>query len=258
MKLGGKVALVTGSSRGIGSEIARRLAREGADVAVHYNQRRDAAEEVAAAVRAEGRRAAVFSANLGSARAASDLVSQVASRFGRVDVLVNNAGAERKAPFWEVTEEDFDAVVDLNLKGAFFATQAFVRHLTEASAERRAGKVVNVSSVHEDVAFPGFAAYCASKGGLRMLTRTLAVELGPLGITVNAVAPGAIATEINEDLLADEKRKARLESKIPVGRIGTKADVASVVAFLASGDADYVTGSTYFVDGGLTVHYEEE
>lgn len=255
MRLKGKVALVTGSSRGIGREIARRLAAEGADIAIHYNRSSEGAEEALQEVTAAGRRGHVFSGNLASAREAIALVDQAVEHFGQLDVLVNNAGVEKKAPFWDVTEEDFDLVVDVNLKGVFFASQAMVRHLR---GKKRPGKIINISSVHEDLPFPGFAAYCASKGGVRMLTRNLAVELGALGITVNGVAPGAIETEINAELLADEEKKAALLGNIPLGRLGTTGDVASVVAFLASSDADYVTGATYFVDGGLTVEYQEQ
>jgi glucose 1-dehydrogenase len=254
MRLQGKVALVTGSSRGIGREIARRLAREGADVAIHYNRSPEGAAEAMEDVRGESRRTHVVQGNLASAREAARIVEEAIAHLGRLDVLVNNAGVEKECPFWDVSEEDYDLVVDVNLKGVFFATQAFVRHLRSAG---RPGKVVNVTSVHEDMAFPGYAAYCASKGGVRMLTRNLAVELGPLGITVNGVAPGAIATDINAKVLGDERKREALVANIPLGRIGQTADVASVVAFLASRDADYVTGATYVVDGGLMVHYEE-
>jgi glucose 1-dehydrogenase len=143
----------------------------------------------------------------------------------------------------------------VNLKGVFFATQAFVQHCRAAG---QPGRVINISSVHEDLAFPNFAAYCAAKGGLRMLTRTLAVELGPLGITINNIAPGAIETPINATLLNDRVKLASLEGQIPLGRLGKPEDVSGLAAFLASADAAYVTGSTYFVDGGLTVFYQEQ
>ncbi|HEX4607110.1 MAG TPA: SDR family oxidoreductase, partial [Urbifossiella sp.] len=164
-------------------------------------------------------------------------------------------GVEHKAAFWDVTEADYDRVLGVNLKGLFFATQAFVRHLR---AVKQLGKVINISSVHEDLPFPGFAPYCASKGGVRMLTRTLAVELGPLGITVNGIAPGAIETPINTTLLNNPELLKALTDKIPLGRLGKPADVAGLAAFLGSGDADYVTGATYFVDGGLTYSYHEQ
>jgi glucose 1-dehydrogenase len=254
MRLEGRVALVTGSSRGIGREIAKRLAREGADVGIHFNRSADGADEAMDDVRAASRRTNVVQGNLASAGEAARVVEETIAHFGRLDILVNNAGVEKECPFWDVSEEDYDLVVDVNLKGVFFATQAFVRHLRSS---RSPGKVVNISSVHEDMAFPGYAAYCASKGGVRMLTRNLAVELGPLGITVNGVAPGAIATDINAKLLDDAGKKDALLAQIPLGRVGQPSDVASVVAFLVSSDADYVTGASYVVDGGLMVHYEE-
>jgi len=168
---------------------------------------------------------------------------------------VNNAGIEKHAPFWEVTENDFDAVINVNLKGVFFAAQAFVRHCLAAA---RPGKIINISSVHEELAFPNFAAYCASKGGVRMLTRTLAVELGPVGITINSIAPGAIETPINTKLLNDPVKLQSLVRQIPMGRLGKPNDVAGLAVFLASPDSDYVTGTTYLIDGGLTVFYQEQ
>jgi glucose 1-dehydrogenase len=255
MRLEGKAALVTGSSRGIGRAIALRLAREGADVVVHYNGSAEPAREAVAAIEGMGRRAHLVQADLGSVGEVQRLIAEGIAKLGKLDVLVNNAGVERRAPFWDVTEEDYDQVLDLNLKAVFFGTQAMVRHLREA---RRPGKIINVSSVHEDLPFPNFAAYCAAKGGVRMLTRTLAVELRGTGITVNGIAPGAIATAINRELLQDRPRRDALLAQIPLGRLGEPEDVAAVAAFLASPDADYVTGSTYFVDGGLTWNYEEQ
>lgn len=255
MRLAGKVALVTGASQGIGRAIAERFAREGADIAVNYRSGPAMAAEVVEMARALGVRAEAIQADVSSVDAVRGLVDDAVMRLGRVDVLVNNAGVETHAPFWDVTEADFDKVLDVNLKGVFFATQAIVRHLR---ATGRAGRVVNVSSVHEELPFPNFAAYCASKGGLKMLTRNLAVELGPLGITVNSVAPGAIVTPINTALLNDPVKLQSLTGQIPLGRLGTTDDVAGVAAFLASDEAAYVTGSTYVVDGGLTWFYQEQ
>src|SRR5215470_891023 len=229
-RLLGRKALVTGSSKGIGRGIAIRLAEEGADVVINYNSDPRGAEEALAEVEALGRRGAIIRANLGTVAEVRDLVAQSADALGGLDVLVNNAGIEKHAPFWEVTESDFDAVLDVNLKGVFFAAQAFVQH---CRAARKPGKIINISSVHEELAFPNFAAYCASKGGVRMLTRTLAVELGPLGITINGIAPGAIETPINTKLLNDPVKLAALTGQIPLGRLGKPADVAGVAAFLA-------------------------
>ena len=254
-RLLGRKVLVTGSSKGIGRGIAIRLAEEGADLVINYNSDPRGAEEALAEVQALGRRGAIVRANLGTVSDVRDLVAQSADALGGLDVLVNNAGIEKHAAFWDVTEDDFDAVLDVNLKGVFFATQAFVQHCRAAG---RPGKIINVSSVHEEVAFPNFAAYCASKGGVRMLTRTLAVELGPLGITINSIAPGAIETPINATLLNDPVKLQSLVRQIPLGRLGKPADVAGLAVFLASPDADYVTGTTYLVDGGLTVFYQEQ
>ncbi|MGD0677562.1 MAG: glucose 1-dehydrogenase [Polyangiaceae bacterium] len=255
MKLRGKVAIVTGSSQGIGRGIAKRFAQEGASVVVNYSRSPEAAREAVAEVEAAGAPALMLKANLGDLGEVRKLVADTIAHFGGVDILVNNAGVEKHAAFWDVTEEDYDAVLDVNLKGAFFATQAVVRHLREA---KKPGKIVNVSSVHEELPFPNFAAYCASKGGIKMLTRNLAIELAHLSINVNAVAPGAIETPINRALLNDPKKLGPLLEQIPLGRLGRPEDVAGVVAFLASPDADYVTGSTYFVDGGLTWNYAEQ
>ena len=254
-RLLGRKVLVTGSSKGIGRGIAVRLAEEGADVVINYNSDPRGAEEALAEVEALGRRGAILRANLASVAEVRDLVAKSADTLDGLDVLVNNAGIEKHAAFWDVTESDFDAVLDVNLKGVFFATQAFVQ---QCRAAGRPGKIINVSSVHEELAFPNFAAYCASKGGVRMLTRTLAVELGPLGITINSIAPGAIETPINAKLLHDPVKLQSLRRQIPLGRLGKPEDVGGLAVFLASPDSDYVTGTTYLVDGGLTVFYQEQ
>jgi glucose 1-dehydrogenase len=254
-RLIGRKALVTGSSKGIGRGIATRLAMEGADVVINYNTDPKGAEEALAEVEALGRRGAIIRANLETVAEVRDLVARSAEALGGLDVLVNNAGVEKHAAFWDVTEKDFDAVLNVNLKGLFFATQAFVQHRLAA---RGPGKIINISSVHEDLAFPNFAAYCASKGGVRMLTRTLAVELGPLGITINSIAPGAIETPININLLNDPVKLRSLIGQIPLCRLGKPNDVAGLAVFLASADSDYVTGTTYSIDGGLTVFYQEQ
>ncbi|MGF1458763.1 MAG: SDR family NAD(P)-dependent oxidoreductase [Leptolyngbyaceae cyanobacterium] len=258
MKLDGKVALVTGSSQGIGQAIAIRLAAAGAKVVINYRSHPEGAtatvEQVNIAAGAEGQGHSI-QADLGNIADVRRLVSESIEHFGQVDILVNNAGIEKNAPFWEVEESAFDAVFNVNLKGVFFATQAVTQHLM---ATQRPGKIINISSVHEDLPFPNFAAYCASKGGLKMLTRNLGVELAPYGITVNNVAPGAIETPINTKLLNDPEKLGALLQNIPLGRLGQPKDVAGLVKFLASDDADYITGSTFFVDGGLTWNYKEQ
>ncbi|HKN85852.1 MAG TPA: glucose 1-dehydrogenase [Nitrospiraceae bacterium] len=255
MRLADTIALITGSSRGIGRTIANRFAHEGADVVINYSHSANGAREALADVESVGRKGHIIRADLSVVSDVRRLIKEAVQHFGKLDVLVNNAGVEINAPFWNVTEEDYDRVLDVNLKGAFFAAQAMARHLMDT---QRPGKIINISSVHEDLPFPNFATYCASKGALRMLTRDLAVELGRFGITVNGIAPGAIETAINTELLNDPVKLPALLQQIPLGRLGRPADVAGIAAFLASSDADYVTGATYFVDGGLTWHYEEQ
>jgi glucose 1-dehydrogenase len=254
-RLDGKVAAVTGGDQGIGRAIVERLAAEGADVALCFRSNKDGAAEVVAAVQKSGRKAAAFQCDVGKVADGQRFISEAAAKFGRIDILVNNAGLERRADFWDVTEQDYDTVLDVNLKGPFFVTQAFVKQRMQAKA---GGKVITISSVHEELPFPHFASYCASKGGIKMLTRNLSIELAPLGITINSIAPGAIETPINKKLLNDPVKLKSLLENIPLNRLGKPEDVASVAAFLASSDSDYVTGTTYFVDGGLTWNYQEQ
>ena len=256
MTLEGKVALVTGSSQGIGQVIAVYLAQAGADIVIDYRSHPDGAKETLAKVEAAGRKGHIVQADLSSVNNVHKLVAEGVQHFGKLDILVNNAGVDGKnSDFWNITEADYDAVIDINLKGTFFTTQAVVQHLIET---KRTGKIINISSVHEEMAFPHFTSYCASKGGVKMMMRNLAVELGPLGITVNNIAPGAIKTHINTKLLDDPAKLNLLKHNIPLGRLGTPEDIAPIVAFLASSGADYVTGATFYVDGGLIRNYHEQ
>ena len=254
-RLTGKVAIVTGSSSGIGQSIAIRLASEGASVVIDYVGQPDGAHDTLAKIQSAGGKAITIQANVSSIAETQSLIDQTYTQLGRCDILINNAGIEKEAAFCDVTEAEYDAVLGVNLKGAFFLTQAFVRRLRDAKLP---GRIINISSVHEDMVFPNFSTYCASKGGMRMLMRDLAVELGPLGITVNNIAPGAINTPINTALLANKPKLDALLANIPLGRLGTPEEVASLAAFLSSDEAAYITGSTYAIDGGLLRNYHEQ
>ena len=254
-RLAGKVAIVTGAGSGIGQGIAKRLGCEGAKVIVDYVGDPAGAEQTQRAIEQAGGEGEIVRADVTSISDDRCLVDEAWNRFGAADILVNNAGMELKSDFWDTSEGDYDKIMAVNLRGPFFLTQALVRRLRDA---KRPGRIVNISSVHEDMAFPGFATYCCSKGGLRMLMRDLAVELGPLGITVNNVAPGAVATPINTALLEDKPKLQALLANIPLGRLGSPDDVAGLVAFLVSDDAAYVTGSTFVIDGGLMRSYHEQ
>jgi glucose 1-dehydrogenase len=255
MKLEGKTVLITGGSQGIGQSIAFRLAEEGADIAIDYVGNSETADATVAQIEKRGRRALAIEADISSVDHIHSMMKQAVDSFGGVDVLINNAGVEKHASIWEVTEHDYDLVLTINLKGAFFASQAFVQH---RMAVKKPGKIINVSSVHEELPFPHFTSYCASKGGMKMMMRNLAIELAPYGITVNNIAPGAIETPINSALLNDPPKLKALLDNIPLARLGQVGDVAGVAAFLASPDADYITAATVVVDGGLTWNYSEQ
>ena len=254
-RLEGKSIAITGGDQGIGRAIAERLAQDGADIAICYRSNQAGAQEVVGEVTKLGRRAIAIQCDVGKIADGQRFIAEAVNHLGKIDILVNNAGLERRADFWDVTEEDYDAVLNVNLKGLFFLTQAFVRSRMQAKS---CGKVINISSVHEELPFPHFASYCASKGGVKMLTRNLSIELAPLGITINSVAPGAIETPINKNLLNDPAKLGALLKNIPLKRLGTPSDVASIAAFLASDDSSYVTGTTFFVDGGLLWNYQEQ
>jgi glucose 1-dehydrogenase len=254
-RLEGKVAIITGSGSGIGQAIAERFASEGADCVIDYRDAHDGPDQTIAAIQAAGGKAIAVQADVTSLTDTKNLVDQAYAQLGRCDILVNNAGIEKHAAFCDVTEADYDAVMDVNLKGAFFLAQAFVRRLRDA---KQPGRVINISSVHEDMVFPNFTSYCCAKGAMRMMMRNLAVELGPLNITVNNIAPGAVNTPINTSLLADKPKLNALIANIPLGRLGAPQEVAGVALFLASDDGAYTTGSTYFVDGGLIRNYHEQ
>ena len=253
--LEGKSIAITGGDQGIGRAIAERLAADGADIALCYRSNQSGAQEVVNEITKLGRRAAAIQCDVGKIEDGQRFISEAVQQLGKLDILINNAGLERRADFWDVTEADFDAVLNVNLKGLFFLTQAFVHHRIQAKS---GGKIINISSVHEELPFPHFASYCASKGGVKMLTRNLSIELAPLGITINSIAPGAIATPINKNLLNDPAKLNALLRNIPLKRLGEPSDVASLASFLASDDSSYITGTTLFVDGGLLWNYQEQ
>lgn len=247
MKLKDKVALVTGSSQGIGRAIALSFAGEGAAVAVDYRSHPEEAESVVEEIEGSGGRALAVRADVSDPGDVRNLVARTVEEFGRLDVMVNNAGVEEKMPFLETPFEVWSRVVAVNLTGAWLGCQEAARRMVEQGG----GRIINVSSVHEDRPMPTNSPYCAAKGGLRMLMRTIAVELAPHGITVNNIAPGAIETPINENLDQHPDQMQKLLSEIPLGRIGRPEEVAGLALYLASEEAAYVTGSTFFIDGGM-------
>jgi glucose 1-dehydrogenase len=254
-RLEGKIAAITGGNEGIGLGIARRFAEEGAAVSFCYLSGKAQADAAQTGLKAMGVRTFAMQCDLAQVSEGQRFVAETIQALGPIDILVNNAGIEKRAEFWEVGEADFDAVLNVNLKAVFFVTQAFVKHRMQV---KQPGRVINISSVHEELPFPHFASYCASKGALKMLARDLSIELAPLGITVNNIAPGAIETPINRALLNDPSKLGPLLKNIPLNRLGKPEDVAGVAAFLASPDAAYITGASFFVDGGLTWNYTEQ
>lgn len=243
--LSGKTALVTGASRGIGRAIALELAAAGADVAVNYAGSEEAAAAVAREIEGMGRRAITIKADVGNAAEAESMVSQTIETFGHLDILVNNAGITRDNLIMRMKEEEFDQVINTNLKGVFNCIKAVTRPMMK----QRSGRIINISSVVGALGNPGQANYVAAKAGVIGLTKASARELASRGITVNAVAPGFIATDMT-DKLSDEQKGALLP-QIPLGRMGAPEEIARVVRFLASEDAAYLTGQTLHVDGGM-------
>lgn len=242
-----KIALVTGASRGIGREIAMTLAREGSFVIINYNGSREKAEEVKNAIVAEGGEAEIVQCNISEYEACGSMIQEIIKKYGRVDILVNNAGITRDNLIMRMEEADFDQVLSINLKGTFNT----IKHLSRYFLKQRSGRIINISSVSGVMGNPGQANYCASKAGVIGLTKSVAKELASRGITVNAVAPGFIETDMT-DVLAEDT-KAELKKLIPLGKIGTTKNVADAVAFLASDRAAYITGQVISVDGGMAM-----
>jgi NAD(P)-dependent dehydrogenase (short-subunit alcohol dehydrogenase family) len=247
MSLSGKVAIVTGAGRGIGRGIALRLAEAGADV-VATDVLDDDVCQTANQVRALGRSALALQIDVSQREQVEAMVHSTVDQLGRLDILVNNAGLMSKKPLLEVTEAEWDRLIDVNLKGPFLCSQAVVRHFVGA---RIRGKIVNIASVESEIAFPDSVPYATSKGGVAMMTRALAYDLARYGINVNAVGPG---TTDNGHNFTDPERLARYKQLVPLGRVATVGDIANAVLFLASDQADYVTGHVLYVDGGLLTY----
>lgn len=245
--LNGKVALVTGASRGIGREIALTLAKEGATVIINYNGSKERAEEVKNTIESTGGSASIYQCNVSDFQACEEMIKNLVKEFGHIDILVNNAGITKDNLIMKMKEEDFDAVLNINLKGTFNT----IRHLSRQMLKQRSGKIINISSISGILGNAGQANYAASKAGVIGLTKTMARELASRGITVNAVAPGFVDTEMTE-VLSEEVKEAACR-QIPLGRFGKPSDIANMVAFLASDKADYITGQVLSVDGGMNI-----
>ena len=251
-RLAGKVALITGSDSGIGQATAIEFAKEGANVVVHFLHDADGAEETSTAVTAESGKSIVVQADVSDEDQVASMFNQAVDTFGSVDILVNNAGVDASGtPVAELSTEVWDRAIRTNVYGYFFCCRRFAQLRLAAGG---GGKVINVSSVHADNPNPGGSDYDCSKGAIRMLTRTLALELAPHNINVNSLAPGMVLTPFNQPAIDDPKLLEAQVQSIPMKRAAQPAEIAKLAVFLASGDADYVTGASYVMDGGLMIN----
>jgi len=248
MPLQHKVAIVTGGNSGIGKAIGLGLARAGARIVIDYIADADATDALEREIAALGEQSIGVDADVSRIDQLQMLVDAAVAHFGRVDIMVNNAGVETRTSVLDTTEEQYDKVLSINLKSAFFGTQVAAKQMIKQGG---GGRIINITSVHEDWPMPGNAAYCLSKGGMRMLTRTSGVELAPHGIRVVGVGPGAVATPINASTMKDPALMAKLNAAIPLGRLAQPEEIANVVVFLASEAASYLTATTIFADGGI-------
>lgn len=248
MSLDGKVAIVTGGNSGIGKAIVLALAQHGASIVIDYVSNPEATEALEQQVAKLGDQAIGVKADVSKVAELQHLIDASVKQFGRVDLMVNNAGIETRSSILDTTESDYEKVLAVNLKSAFFGTQLAAKQMI---AQGTGGRIINVSSVHEDWPMPGNAAYCLSKGGMRMLTRQAGVELGPQGIQVIGVGPGAVATPINASTMDNPGKMKVLDEAIPLGRMAKPEEIGEAIAFLAGDGGRYVNGATLFVDGGL-------
>ena len=251
-----RVAVVTGSSKGIGKAIALEFANAGYSVVINARNEEElkqAARDISKSIKDAGKIVSV-PGDISQESVCISLIESAVKQFGKIDVLVNNAGIGGESKkINELTVKDWDEVIDINLKGAFLCTREAVKNMTKDANNNRNYSIINISSVHEQTPQPESAPYAASKGGMQMLTKTIALELAEKGIRINGIAPGAIATDMNKELLENQKEKEKKEQEIPVHRIGQPKEIAKVALFLASDDASYVAGTTIYVDGGLTL-----
>ena len=247
-ELQGKVAIVTGGNTGIGKAVVLALAEQGASVVIDYVSNPQATEDLERKIADLGEAATAVEADVSKIEDLQRMIDTAVSAYGRLDVMVNNAGVETRTSVLDTTEAQYEKVLDINLKSAFFGTQLAAKQMI---AQGGGGRIINMTSVHEDWPMAGNTAYCLSKGGMRMLTRTAGVELGPHNICVVGVGPGAVDTPINAQTVANPAALAALNKSIPLGRVAEPEEIASVVAFLAGPGAGYITGTTIFVDGGI-------
>ncbi len=247
MRLENRVAIVTGGGRGIGCALAKGLAAEGAAVVVNYSRSAAQAQQVVGEIQACGGRAVAFQADVSDLGSHDRLVAAALDNFGRLDILINNAGIEFREPFLDATEGNWDATVNVNLKGAFFVSQKAARVMIRFGG----GKIVNISSIHDEAPIRNLSIYTITKGGMKLMTKSLAFELAEHRINVNSISPGAILTDINREVLSDPGYRARVLEKIPWRRIGDVQDLVGAAVFLCSAESDYVTGATLYVDGGI-------
>jgi glucose 1-dehydrogenase len=248
MSLEGKVAIVTGGNSGIGKAIVLALAEAGAKVVIDYVANEQATEELEKQIAALGDQSIGVKADVSKVDELQRLIAAAVEAFGQVDIMVNNAGIETRTSILDTTEAQYDKVLDVNLKSAFFGTQLAAKQMI---AQGTGGRIINISSVHEDWPMPDNTPYCLSKGGMRMLTRTAGIELAPMGIGVVGVGPGAVDTPINAETEADPAKLKTLNAAIPMGRMAQPAEIGSVVVFLAGDGASYLTATTIFADGGI-------
>ena len=248
MNLKGKVAIVTGGNSGIGMAIVLELARQGANIVIDYVTHPEATKDLEKQVHALGDRVVGVDVDVSKVAELQKLIAATVDKLGRVDIMVNNAGIETRTSVLDTTEEQYERVLSINLKSAFFGTQLAAQQMIKQGG---GGRIINISSVHEDWPMPGNTAYCLSKGGMRMLTRTAGVELAPHNILVVGVGPGAVATPINLGTMDDQTLLKKLDTAIPLGRMAKPEEIASVVAFLAGDGASYLTATTVFADGGI-------